>query len=124
MGQNKGSLADQLRAKLALPEDYTPEDIVFQGEDNSTKKVEIIPHSTIVVRKETKGRGGKQVTVIEGFEDNPEYQIAIEELSKELKVKCGCGGSAKDGLIILQGDVREKIVNILLEKKYNAKRGN
>ena len=67
---------------------------------------------------EKKGRGGKTVTVINGFigkEDD------LKELAKLLKNKCGVGGSVKDGEIIIQGEVKEKVLNILRENKYRAK---
>ena len=68
-----------------------------------------------------KGRGGKQVTVLSGFTGSEEDLAA---LGKRLKVKCGVGGTAKEGLITLQGDLRDKVVALLTEMGYNAKRAN
>jgi translation initiation factor 1 len=64
-------------------------------------------------------RGGKIATVIKDFVGTADD---LEALSKILKNKCGTGGSAKDGEIIIQGDHREKIVKLLIDMKYQAKK--
>ncbi len=61
-------------------------------------------------------RGGKTVTLVKGFVGSEED---LKELAKELKNRCGVGGSAKDGEIIIQGAHRERVVEILLSKGYN-----
>ena len=75
----------------------------------------------LVVAIDRRNRGGKQVTVVRGFIGREEDLIA---LSKMLKTKCGVGGSAKDGEILIQGDMRDRVVEILLAAGYKAKRGN
>jgi translation initiation factor 1 len=66
-----------------------------------------------------KHRAGKIAVIIKDFEGSDDD---LKSLAKFLKTKCGGGGSAKKGEIIIQGDVRNKIMDILKEKGYNFKR--
>lgn len=67
---------------------------------------------------DSKQRKGKTVTLIQGFTGSED---ALKELAKLLKNKCGTGGSVKDGEIIIQGEVKEKVLAILRDNKYRAK---
>lgn len=77
---------------------------------------------TVVFRLEKNGRGGKTVTVMEGFPRNETY---LKTLAKELKAKCGVGGThtlgPKSGIIEIQGDKRDKLKQILDSKKIKFK---
>lgn len=75
----------------------------------------------LLVGIDRRNRAGKTVTLVSGFKGSADDLTA---LGKTLKTKCGCGGSAKDGEILLQGDLRDKAVAILSSMGYNAKRSN
>ncbi len=70
------------------------------------------------VKLDTKQRAGKVVTLVDGFIGKAED---LEKLGKELKTKCGTGGSAKDGQILIQGDYKEKVLKWLQDWGYKAK---
>ena len=73
----------------------------------------------LIVRIDKKHRGGKVVTLVEGFVGSTDD---LKELAKILKSKCGVGGSQKDGEIIIQGDFKEKVYQLLIEKNYKVKK--
>src|SRR5690554_7821989 len=73
----------------------------------------------IRVQLDKKSRGGKQVTLVTGFVGEEDD---LRELGKLIKNKCGVGGSAKDGEIIVQGDLRDKGLEILTQNGYRAKK--
>ncbi|MDR2622608.1 MAG: translation initiation factor [Dysgonamonadaceae bacterium] len=89
----------------------------FQYNTNHAEEVETLPKEKQALRisLDKRNRGGKKVTLITGFTGNDED---LQDLGKQLKVKCGVGGSAKDGEIIIQGDFRNKICEILLKDGY------
>ena len=75
----------------------------------------------LFVRLDRRQRAGKQVTLVDGFVGRADDLAA---LAKTLKTKCGVGGTAKDGQITIQGDLRDKLVTLLTGMGYQAKRGN
>lgn len=70
------------------------------------------------VELDKSGRAGKTVTLITGFAGSTSD---LEALGKLLKTRCGTGGSAKDGEILIQGDVRTKVAEILQKEGYKAR---
>ncbi|NAX05571.1 stress response translation initiation inhibitor YciH [Vibrio sp. V27_P1S3P104] len=82
------------------------------------KKVRRQGDGIIRIHKETKGRKGKGVSIIKGLDldDAP-----LKLLAAELKKSCGCGGSLKDGEIEIQGDMREKLKQLLEKKGFVVK---
>ena len=73
----------------------------------------------LICKFEKKGRNGKPVTLIEGFEGTEED---LKQIYKKIKTTLGIGGSEKDGIIVIQGDNRDKIMKILQDMGYKTKR--
>lgn len=109
------------KSRLGVVFSTNPEFSYENEQEEQNQEVVANDKQKLIVSIDRRNRGGKQVTVITGFKGS--YQ-ALEELSKLLKTKCGTGGSAKDGEIIIQGDFRSKVVEVLEKMGYNAKRGN
>ncbi len=93
----------------------------YQYDIDGDDTIETPPPSgqNLKVWLDRKQRKGKVVTLIEGFTGNDDD---LKSLAKQLKTKCGVGGSAKDGEIIIQGDHREKVMEILKKEGYRAKK--
>ena len=97
---------------------------LLQEDDNSQSTENIsLPKNAqkLFVRKEKKGRGGKTVTVVEGYQGNP---MVLEKLCKKVKQQCGVGGSVQNKTFIIQGDKANQVVKILIKEGYNAKKTN
>lgn len=92
----------------------------FDYEDKLDHEQETLPPSEqkLYISIDRKRRKGKEVTLIEGFVGTEDD---LKELAKELKQACGVGGSAKNNEIIIQGNHRSKIADLLHKKGFNHK---
>lgn len=88
-------------------------------EDTNEEIVTLDIHKQqLKVSLDRKSRKGKVVTVVEGFVGKEED---LEELARLLKQKCGVGGSSKDGVILIQGDFKQKVFELLSSTGYKVK---
>ncbi|GHT55545.1 translation initiation factor [Bacteroidia bacterium] len=89
----------------------------FRYENQTADEVETLPRDKqqLRVQLDKRNRGGKQVSLITGFVGADED---LQVLAKLLKTKCGVGGSAKNNEIIIQGDFRQKLAEILSKEGY------
>lgn len=94
----------------------TNKDFCFEYEDSNDAETLPKKQQRLRVDIEKNGRGGKTVTLVKGFVGKDED---LKELSKMLKVKCGVGGSVKEGAIIIQGDFKTKVIDLLRADGYS-----
>ena len=108
------------KARLGVVYSTNPD---FQYQTEPAVEEETLPpgKQRLIVGIDRRNRGGKQVTLVSGFVGKADD---LKELSRTLKTRLGVGGSAKDGEITIQGDFRDKVVSLLQQMGYQAKRGN
>lgn len=91
----------------------------YESEEEFEQETLAPNEQTLYVSIDKKQRAGKEVTLVEGFVGTDDD---LKELGKMLKSKCGVGGTAKDGEIIVQGNFRDKVMELLQKEGYKVKR--
>jgi len=97
----------------------TNPDFQFQYDEDEEQETPQNGHQKLYVSIDRKQRGGKEVTLVEGFIGKEED---LKELGKMLKTKCGVGGSVKDNEILIQGNFKDKIFDLLVKEGYSVKK--
>jgi len=96
----------------------TNPDFQYQQEEKANKETQPPQKQNLIVAIERKNRGGKTVTLVKGFTGSDDD---LSELGKKLKTKCGVGGTVKEGEIIIQGEFKTRIADLLREWGYRVK---
>ena len=97
----------------------TNPDFTYQTNEEAAATTLPPQQQQLRVQLDKKQRGGKQVTLVTGFVGTDDD---LQALGKLLKTKCGVGGSAKDGEIVVQGDFRDKVLAVLIQAGYKVKK--
>jgi len=114
MGRKKNKWKGREGVVYSTSDDYSYQ---YDGEDEE----ETLPPKDQLLRisLDKKARAGKKVTLVDGFTGTEDD---LKELAKTLKQACGVGGSAKNGEILIQGDFRDKVADILSNEGYGVKK--
>lgn len=99
---------------------YSTSDQFEYASNQEEEQITLPPQQqNLRIQLDKKARGGKQVTLVSGFEGTEED---LKALGKAIKIKCGVGGNVKEGEILIQGDFRDKILDFLKQEGYKAKK--
>lgn len=111
-------MANKKKEKVNIVYSTNPD---FQFQFDEEEEIQTLPKAQqkLYVSIDRKRRAGKEVTLIEGFVGTDED---LKELGKILKSKCGVGGTAKDNEILIQGNFKEKIFDLLVKEGYSVKK--
>jgi translation initiation factor 1 len=109
----KGSFKNRQGVVYSTDPDFEYQDNAAEETDTPEPRLQQLKLSI-----EKKGRAGKTVTIVDGFVGRSED---LNELTKLLKSRCGTGGSAKDGQILIQGEVKEKVAQVLQKEGYKVR---
>jgi translation initiation factor 1 len=94
----------------------TSDNFEYDYEGQEEQETLAASEQNLKVQLDKKARAGKKVSLVSGFIGNEDD---LKELGKKLKSKCGVGGSVKEGEILIQGDFRDKIVEVLKKDGYS-----
>ncbi|MBR3567153.1 MAG: translation initiation factor [Salinivirgaceae bacterium] len=117
MGKNNNNRNNDWKDRLNVVYSTNPD---FAYETDNEEEIETLDPSkqNLKVSIDRKQRAGKSVTLVQGFVGTDDD---LKELARMLKNKCGVGGSAKDGEIIVQGEFKQKVYDLLLQAGYKVK---
>ena len=115
MAKKKLGLEDLGGFVFSTDDNFDPD----RNEEQEEQEKTVPSDQQLEAHYSSKGRAGKTTTIVKGFVGSEED---LNDLGKQLKKKCGVGGSVKDGEIIIQGDVREKVMDLLRKEGYRVKR--
>lgn len=111
-------MTDDWKARLGVVYSTDPD---FRYEDDTASEAETLPpaRQDLRVWLDRRQRAGKTVTLVKGFVGSDDD---LQALARLLKTRCGVGGSAKEGEIVIQGDHRDRVVDLLIRAGYRCKK--
>lgn len=111
---NRMAKNNDWKSRLGMVYSTNPD---FEYEEAAEEEVATLPKNRqrLRLRIEKNGRGGKTVSIVSGFVG---AESDLKDLAKMLKVKCGVGGSVKDGEIVIQGDFKDRLIQMLKSDGY------